>query len=111
MVKEDLIDIIAQEGENYRYVTPEDGDTCLYVYEGRPSCLIGRYLVSLGIPVEAFADIEGKSVDDLFAANVFEPYGVTADYYAAAAMGGVQNHQDMGQTWGYSYNAVFDSDN
>jgi len=111
MVRDDLPGIIATRGDDFVYDThPGSGGTCQYVWEGQPDCLFGCYLADLGVPVEAFAPFEGKSVDDLFVDGHLKEYGVTAEPEAILAMLGVQNLQDNNYSWGDSYRQIFEND-
>lgn len=111
MVQEDMPGIIDfHGGREFTYTTlPGMGGTCQYVWKGKPSCLIGCYLVDLGLPMEAFKDVEGKGVDTLFFDGHLEKYGFTADTEAVYAMNKLQNFQDDSYSWGDAYDYTFDS--
>lgn len=45
--------IVAETGEDFIYNPPMGtGGTCVYVWEGAPSCLLGRALSRLGVPMD-----------------------------------------------------------
>lgn len=108
-VKNEIPRIIATRGESFVYTTHRDADgTCMYVYKGKPDCLIGCYLADKGLPLEAFANAESKSIDDVFDEGHFEDYGFSADYDAIQAMVTLQLFQDDSYSWGEAYAGTFD---
>jgi hypothetical protein len=112
MVREGIPDIIQQEGSAFQY-SPHSGSggTCTYVWEGEPDCLIGRYLVDLGLPIEAFLGHEGKGVDDLFLDGHLKKYEFSAEPEAILAMKNIQDLQDNELTWGEAYENTFNPEN
>lgn len=112
MVRQDMPRIIAQKGEDFQYEThPGSGGTCTYVWDGEPDCLLARYLVDLGLPLEALTPHEGTSVDDLFFRGYMERYGFSADPEALHVMERLQYFQDNEFTWGDAYERTFNSTN
>lgn len=110
MVRDDFPAIIERKGENFIYSPPADSaGTCQYVSQGKPSCLIGHYLIEKGVPASAFATINNLEVEDLFQGGYLDDYDVTADPEAIHAMGRLQHFQDHTHSWGGAYNAVFDT--
>lgn len=108
MVRDDLPAIIATRGEDFVYTThPAAGGTCMYVYKNKPDCLIGCYLADLGVPLEAFADVESKGIDDILNEGHLDTY-VTADHEAIHAMARIQQLQDDSYSWGDSYASTFE---
>lgn len=111
MVRDELPTTIATRGEDFQYSPPEGSmGTCQYIWDGKPDCLFGCYLVDLGVPVEAFAALEGKGIDEIFMDDRLKEYGFTAEPEALMAMGQVQTLQDEQYTWGDSYYRVFEPD-
>lgn len=97
--------IIATRGEDFVYRIHSDGDhhnTCTYIHNGEPDCIIGCYLVSRGVPVDAFEQHEGSGVDTLFGYGWLDEW-VTATPEAIALMGNIQDNQDMHYPWGEAY--------
>jgi len=113
MVRDDLPLIIETKEEGFTYEAPKN-DTCLYVHEGAPSCLIGHYLIDLGFPIDAFDELEGVGIESLFHENAYkvlmEEQGFTADPEAVYAMSKVQDLQDNGYSWETAYGRVFEPD-
>lgn len=111
MVENDIPRIIAQKSTNFTYTTHSGSNgTCTYVWKGEPDCLIGRYLVDLGLPIEAFEPHEGKGVDDLFQDGHLEGYEFSAEPEAIIAMAKIQHLQDNDYSWGEAYNYTFDTE-
>jgi hypothetical protein len=76
---------------------------CLYVYEGQPDCIIGKFLADLGVEVELLAEydttegiISSELLTDLARLGIIAspPYAVYNALSAAQAL------QDEGKTWG-----------
>jgi hypothetical protein len=109
MVEESIPAIIAQEGPDFVYEAPIEG-SCVYVHQGKPSCLIGRYLIDMGVPVEAFDGYQTSDIDTLFSRNFFENYGITATDEAVQIMRTLQYNQDNDLSWGDTYNKSFDTE-
>ena len=104
---------VAIEGEEYVYDMPtiriEDDDEvhertdCVYVYDGKGSCLLGRAMIRLGVSAERLSREEewGTSpftfdqMPNVITEWEFEPDAVDWGGY-------VQNNQDRGWTWGTS---------
>ena len=49
-------DAVALKGEDYVYEPPKDdlygGPTCLYAFDGKPSCIVGHVFAALGVPIK-----------------------------------------------------------
>lgn len=111
MVRDDMPRIIATKGENFTYSPPEGSDgTCQYIWNGKPDCLIGCYLVDLGIPIEAFESDQVKEISDLVLDGTLIKYGYTVEPEAAHAMSKLQWLQDLAYSWGDAYTSTFEPD-
>lgn len=109
MVRDEIPAIIETRGENFVYENhPGSGGTCMYAWEGKPDCLIGCYLTDLGFPIEAFAEFEGKSIDDVFSDEFPKKNNFTAEPEAIMAMAKLQHLQDNGYSWGDAYAGTFE---
>lgn len=109
MVRDDIPLIIDTRGRDYVYEVPRGaGGTCQYMWDGAPSCLIGTYLVDLGLPPEAFAEVEGKGIDDIVLQGHLSDYGFTVEPEALLAMGKIQDLQDNSYSWGDAYDYTFE---
>jgi len=103
ITKEDALraleEAVAEKGEDYIYQYTDSDDPrnsiCLYVYDGAPSCIAGDALHRLGIPLSAFEDHEGDTIDKV-ALRVDWPLHVDAVDVLYEA----QCVQDGGRSWG-----------
>lgn len=108
-VKNELPNIIDEEGDEFVYLPPFGSNgTCRYVHNGTGSCLIGRYLISKGVPIENFERHEGQDVSDAIDTGLLEGTGITVEPEAIMAMNAVQYHQDNTEEWGVAYSKVFE---
>lgn len=111
MVRDEMPRIIETRGENFIYDPPKGtNSTCQYVWEGKPDCLIGCFLVDLGVPLEAFESDQVKEISDLVLDGTLERYGCNVEPEAMHAMAKIQWLQDLGYPWGYAYNNAFEPD-
>jgi hypothetical protein len=102
-VLEAMTAAVNARGRDYVYKPPENPDSCLYVHDGCPSCLIGDTLHRCGVPLEALAEHEGASARSLL--RDLEALGlVTCEAGVTSALGAAQLVQDgsngRGRTWG-----------
>jgi hypothetical protein len=111
-------------GANYVYTRHEGkgsdpyGPACRYAENGEGDCIVGRILVSVGVPAQ---DLEWRSRDDfgLYAANGAESVLDAMDrdnvLYATAKarkfLISLQAMQDCGKTWGASMDHALDNAN
>lgn len=87
----ELDKIVDEVGRDYACVSPSpNGDVCYYTWEGKPSCIIGKALVNMGVPPEEFGELE-------FMDAVGLPFW--ADQAAGELASSVQQRQDIGRTW------------
>ena len=112
MVRDNLPSIIETRGRDFQYECHVgSNDTCRYEWNGEPDCLIGCFLVDLGFPIDAFAGMEGKGIDDFLAREILAERGFSVEPQALKAMADIQHYQDNELSWGTAYNNVFDSTN
>lgn len=104
-VVKELPDIIATRGEDFIYEVPSGaGGTCMYIWDDAPSCLIGCYLVSKGVPIDAFKRFEGSAIDDAYDKGCV-PIAIETD--ALSLLSRIQRYQDDSYSWGTSFiNAI-----
>lgn len=107
--KQDLPAVIKKYGSWDKHYQPvpmpysSSLKACMYVdYEGNPSCLVGCYLVEIGVPVEFLeedrtASFEGLTIPD------FE-----FSYEAHSALIKLQELQDSDVAWGTAYEITFE---
>lgn len=102
-VVNELPAIIATRGEDFVYSVHEDSEfplTCTYVHNGEPDCLIGCYLASKGVPLEAFDHFESSAIDDAYYAGKV-PITITQE--ALTLLARIQMYQDASCTWGNAF--------
>lgn len=102
-VVDGLSAIVAECGEDFVY--PSRGGECVYVYNGKPDCIVGRFLASVGVPVERLAKADTVDLDGSIAAGDLlerlQQEGIaSADRFARNILQVVQVKQDGGHTWG-----------
>lgn len=98
--------LVALKGEDYVYPQPEG--ICEYVREGEPSCIVGRFLHAVGVPLERLAKADSETHGGGIAAydllRKLEVEGVVTfsggDILHALAQ--AQLSQDDGRTWGFA---------
>lgn len=102
---EGLKALVEEYGEEFVYqrnTDPDAGPACAYVRGGEPSCLVGKFLANVGVPLERLERADyfgGDSARELLASLCDEgalQYEPRAGWMLSAA----QNVQDSGCTWG-----------
>lgn len=98
LVTQAITAVVAEKGADYTYDLYADGNegTCVYVKDGKPSCLVAQVMVRLGYDVETLAAIEGTTPLSGRFREAFP--GVTTP--VAEALSAAQWRQDDGYTWG-----------
>lgn len=102
---------IAREGNDFVYsnISEAGVNQCVYVRQGKPSCLVGRILVNGGIaPVEFFTELLN---DDLFT-SILTPLaaeGVEFTYKATRFLDELQGFQDSEYAWGDALESAVES--
>lgn len=99
--KELAQEVVNEFGEDYVYPEShkrqfpnQDQATCVYVHEGKPSCLVGQILHRHGVSLEELALRE-----NIGGFSVTEATTETEDY-VSSFMSNMQWRQDEGWTWG-----------
>jgi hypothetical protein len=91
--------VVAEAGQNFVYDAPEPEPVhlkaCVYAYEGRPSCLVGRVLAKMGVPIETLESFGHEDIGSL-TGDPRVPLGAATVHVLALA----QNLQDNRVTWG-----------
>lgn len=73
--------------------------TCVYVFNDKPSCLIGRALFRIGVPVEELRNHDEDTPYGVSASCVMDHLGGFS-YKVGLAADYAQDVQDRGGTWG-----------
>ena len=90
----DAIDEEVKDNKGLVYKPPGDSKICVYVHGSKPSCLIGRALFRLGVPLETlrtFDDRQDSGIESLVCAGKIDMDN-NAMFYAT----NVQSRQDQG---------------
>ena len=111
ITKQSLIEgleaIVAEYGADYVYPAKErrgrsEDRECFYVHEGQPDCIVGKFLHSVGVPLERLQEADDSAdasamtlLTELAWANV-----INADLGVRQALSVAQRWQDWGYTWG-----------
>ena len=95
---------IAEKNPDFVYRSPlaEDNERCVYIHNGKPSCIVGQALVRLGVDKEFLhkldTDYEG-GVGILEALQSYDEFEFD-DKEAADLVAWSQHFQDTGIPWG-----------
>ena len=104
-VRTGLLALVEQEGEDFIYKRNEGA--CTYVRQGKGDCLVGRFLIAEGVPVERL-EIADRNQFGLRAPALLrqlEDEGViTVSEPALGVLDIAQDFQDSGESWGESVN-------
>lgn len=100
-----LREVVAEYGEDYVYDRrvntgngPLGGESCFYVRDNKPSCLVGHVLNRRGVAINTLKEREGSGPD------IFAPRFLTHE--AADVLTAAQEKQDGGRTWGSALQAA-----
>lgn len=107
-VHDGLKAIVARAGEEYIYSPRLKDDlttACVYVHQGKPDCIVGRFLAEAGVPISRLAEADRDSYGAGIAAEGLlrrlRVEGVIEITNAAiSALQAAQGHQDDGIPWG-----------
>lgn len=105
---EDLKEIISKKGEDFVYRTSY-GQTCVYVQNGEPSCLIGQLFHRWGVPLVVLAQYDKSDSNDAGSVGEeLEDEGYfTLEYGVLDFLVTVQGYQDATYvTWGEALDAA-----
>ena len=112
MARDGIPAIIDTRGVDFVYQThPGSAGTCMYVWDGKPDCLVGCFLADLGLPLDAFKDHEGSEIETAVEKGLLSDNGFTIDPEALHALGKLQYWQDDQAAWGTAYDRAFYSTN
>ena len=99
--------LVAEAGEDFIYSKRGAGDgysgRCFYVFEGKPDCIVGKYLAKVGVSLDELKKADGRGfgepADALLDRLEFNDV-ITIEPKAIALLQEAQYHQDQGNTWG-----------
>lgn len=93
---------VEEFGENYVYEHPY-GVRCLYVFDGQPSCIVGKFLAKVGVPLERLTRADegwGVLARDLIGQLEHEGVIATDGPKVGRFFDVLQSKQDYGYHWG-----------
>ena len=93
---------IAEKNPDFVYERPDPNGWCRYVYDGKPSCIVGHALANLGVELEFLQHLDTAidgGVGALEALQTYDEFEID-DNQAADLISLVQNLQDSGVPWG-----------
>jgi len=101
--------IVAEAGADFVYSKRGAGETydgrCVYVWDGEPDCIVGKYLAKVGVPIDRLrkADSMGFGEPARALLHDLEHQGmIDIEPDAIRLLQETQYHQDQGRTWGHS---------
>jgi len=96
---ESLRHIVQAKGPEFVYSSPA-GSSCVYAYDGQPSCGVGQALAHLGVPLAVVAELDtancGTGISALSMATPLHHHGVHVTPQAARVFSQFQVVQDRG---------------
>ena len=103
-VIEGLTAIVDEFGEDYVYPEKEAViPRCLYVHDGEPDCIVGKFLHSVGIPLERLKkadEVDGGTPAWKLLGQLEDERVLTAEDRGLNILQRAQDHQDSGIAWG-----------
>lgn len=106
-VREDILGVIAIKGDKFEY-TPPNGNDCMYIDGGAPSCMVGYYLLEKGVPKEVLEENNTESIGKLIHHKMLPDLLFSND--ARMALINLQEYQDAGYSWGRAYRMTFEEE-
>jgi hypothetical protein len=109
VVREGLQALIDEAGDEFVYAPvegPAGHNQCVYVDNGAPSCIVGRFLVNLGVTVERLKKADearyggGLSAETLLRELTQEEVVSVWDPSVVYALQDAQSAQDARDSWG-----------
>ena len=93
---------LAEKNPDFVYNNPDPNRGCLYVYDGKPSCIVGHALANLGVEIEFLQHLDTAMDGGLGALEALQTYDdfEVDDKQAADLVSLAQNFQDSGVPWG-----------
>lgn len=92
-----LRDVVAKRPDHV--YEPLNGETCVYVADGAPSCLVGHVLVPLGASLLHLAEADTGMVPANGVRDVARLAGLDISETAGEALDAAQMAQDTGHLW------------
>lgn len=103
---EGLKALVEEHGEDFVYQSIESAETsCTYVRDGEPSCMIGKFLAAVGVPLERLeqADWFGGDPAAALICKLVDEGVLDVENGVRGILAAAQVAQDSGDTWGLAY--------
>lgn len=102
--------LVEEYGEDFVYQRNDVGDGlgCSYVHDNEPSCMIGKFLAAVGVPLErlALADRFGGSPAYALLESLKSEGVLSVEYGVGTLLNAAQRGQDAGATWKQAYDSA-----
>jgi hypothetical protein len=99
--------ILEEFGENHVYEMrdSEHGLSCVYVYQGEPDCIVGKFLANAGVSLDLLKEADNNTFGGGISAygllgNLVDRGVITIEGDAFTALCRLQGSQDEGTPWG-----------
>lgn len=99
---------LAEKNPDFVYVNPDPNRGCLYVYDGKPSCIVGQALSNLGVDLEFLQHLDTAldgGVGALEALHTYDEFEIDNNQ-SADLVSLVQHFQDSCVPWGQAVEAA-----
>lgn len=102
--------LVEEHGEEFVYSQniSGPGPSCVYVRDGEGSCMVGKFLAAVGIPLErlALADAGGGMTASELLYSLEDDGLIDFEPGLPFMLQATQNVQDLGRTWNEAYVAA-----
>lgn len=104
-VREGLTALVEECGEDFVYDVDRTGGQCVYVHEGQPDCLVGKFLHAQGVTIQQLSIGDHDGPEGSIGAQrliqiLSEREVLRAEDSAAQALARAQDVQDQRIAWG-----------
>lgn len=89
-----LAAVVEELGPDYVYKKVGLDARCLYAFDGGPSCIVGRALVRLGLPLDVLSELDDDEYPSIQAQGA-----VLLTEAVRGVFGAAQRSQDLGDTY------------
>lgn len=91
--------VVAETGDDFVYQRGPNGQ-CYYIVNRQPSCIAGKVLHRLGVPIDLLRLWEGTRVTAMGNSLVRDRPAIDFSYESLQVLGEAQVYQDQGKPWG-----------
>lgn len=79
---------------------------CRYVHDGKPDCIVGRFLASVGVPLDVLSEYEGRGAEGVLESLQERSFLHFDDIRVRVFLRRLQKEQDAEETWGNALRAA-----